>query len=254
MRHWRSKFETFLADFEHANDITGILVCGSYVTGSPTNHSDLDVHILLDEAVNYRERGNRIVDDLLIEYFANPPRQVLAYFDDDLKDKNLMCQTQFATGEILRDDHGAVLALKEKALAMIDAFYSNEPPLMPEYTKYGLWDMRDDVQDAYENNRPDFDFVYYNILDKLLLNYLRGVNRRYHFKAIYGHVTSEVTRRKYLLRELPDPAINGMIVQCITAIDRDSKMAAFEGLTEAILERFGGFEVDGFKLKSDLEL
>jgi len=29
----------------------------------------------------------------LIEYFANPPKQILRYFDEDLQEKSLMCQT-----------------------------------------------------------------------------------------------------------------------------------------------------------------
>ena len=254
MKTWRDKLDIFLADFEHTKDIAGILVCGSYITGNPTGHSDLDVHLVLDERVGYRERGNRIVDGLLIEYFANPPRQILAYFDGDLEDRSLMSQVQFATGEILLDTEGAVLRLKQTALAMIDAFYQIEAASMPEDTKYFLWDMLDDLQDAHETNRPDFDFLYFNLLNKVLSNYLRCINRPYHLKAIYGHITGDITRKKYLLRELPDAPVNALIAQCITTERRDEKMAAFQRLTEAILQKFGGFEVDGFKLKSNVEI
>ena len=70
--NWREKLDIFMSNFEHSDDVIGILVCGSYVTGNPTNHSDLDVHIILNNAVGYRARGNKIIDGLLIEYFANP--------------------------------------------------------------------------------------------------------------------------------------------------------------------------------------
>ena len=76
MTNWREKLNIFTENFKHKNDVIGILVCGSYITGSPTNHSDLDVHMVLENNVNYRERGNKIIDGLLIEYFANPPRQI----------------------------------------------------------------------------------------------------------------------------------------------------------------------------------
>ena len=254
MNTWRDKLDIFLAGFDHAKDIAGILVCGSYVTGHPTAHSDLDVHLVLHESVSYRERGNKIVDGLLIEYFANPPRQIRAYFDGDLEDRSLMSQVQFATGEIVLDTDGAVLQLKQTALAMIDGYYQNNAAHMPEDTKYFLWDMRDDLRDAHESNRPDFDFLYFNLLDRAVKNYLRCINRPYHLKAIYGHITSDVVRGKYLLRELPDAPANALIVQCIAAVHRDEKLAAFEELIEAILQKFGGFEVDGFKLKSDVEV
>ena len=67
---------------------------------------------MLDERVGYRERGNRIIDGLLIEYFANPPKQILKYFDEDIREKSLMCQTQFATGKIIMDKTGDVAASK----------------------------------------------------------------------------------------------------------------------------------------------
>lgn len=120
MNEWKEKLDIFMSDFEYKNDIVGILVCGSYITGTPTNHFDLDVHIVLDDDVQYRERGNKVVDGLLIEYFANPPKQIHRYFEEDIDNKSLMCQTQFATGKILLDKSGDVAALKEKALTIGD--------------------------------------------------------------------------------------------------------------------------------------
>ena len=104
---WQTRLDIFLSEFEHKADVVGVLVCGSYITGSPSNHSDLDVHVVLDDDVCYRERGNRIIDGLLIEYFANPPHQILKYFDEDFADKSLMSQVQFATGKIVMDEKGS---------------------------------------------------------------------------------------------------------------------------------------------------
>ena len=99
MGNWQEKLGIFLASFEHMKDVIGVLVCGSYITGNPTKHSDLDVHLVLDNDIQYRERGNKIIDGLLIEYFANPPKQIIGYLDEDFREKSLMCQTQFATGK-----------------------------------------------------------------------------------------------------------------------------------------------------------
>ena len=251
---WKAKLDIFLSDFEHRDDIVGVMACGSYVTGSPSNHSDLDVHLVLDNMVEYRERGNKIVDGLLIEYFANPPRQISRYFEEDLADKSLMSQTQFATGEILLDKTGDVAALKSKALEMMDTFYSNDAPgEMPDITKYFLWDMLDDLQDAFENSKPDFDLLYFTSLDRMISSYTQAIGRPYNVKVILGNITDSVTRRKYLLRELPDAAIAAMITNAITAADRHEKIQAYQALTDVILDNFGGFSIDGFKLKSDVE-
>ena len=250
---WQKSLNTFLSDFEHMADVIGVLVCGSYVTGSPTAHSDLDVHIILSSDVSYRERGNKIVDGLLIEYFANPPMQIEAYMDEDLEVRRLMAHVQFATGKILRDDTGEVAALKEKAFTAIDEFYKKSPPAsMQEMTKYGLWDMRDDLQDAHETNRADFDFLYFNLLDNLINEYMNAVNMPYHKKAILVNVEDERIRGKYLLRELPDKHISDLIIKAIKAEGRDEKLNLYEQLTEAVLCRFGGFEIDGFRFRSEV--
>jgi len=254
INNWQSKLDIFLADFEYADDVVGVLVCGSYITGNPTSHSDLDVHIVLDNKVEYGERGNKIVDGLLIEYFANPSKQILCYFDEDLKDKSLMCQTQFATGKIISDKIGDIRTLKLKAKKMISDFYSTEHTdlRMSELDKYFLWDMLDDLQDAHESNKADFDFLYFTRLNMLLEKYMNSINRPYNVKSIYGSIVDATVREKYLLRELPNQAINNMIICAISTTVQNEKMAAYEKLTAEIMKQVGGFTIDGFKLKSQV--
>ena len=256
MNEWRDKLNIFLSDFEYTKDVAGVLVCGSYVTGKPTKHSDLDVHIVLDNKVGYRERGNKIVGGLLIEYFANPPKQILRYFDGDLQDKSLMCQTQFATGEIIIDRFGDVAKLKETAKSMISNVYdkTEETSLsMFVLDKYFLWDMLDDLQDAYETGRADFDFLYFTRLNMLLEKYMNCISRPYNSKTILGNIVDSVVREKYLLRELPNHIIKTLINQAIVATSKDDKINTYEKLTSTIIEEFGGFDIDGFKFKSDVE-
>jgi len=53
--------------------------------------------------------------------------------------------------------------------------------------------------------------------------------------------------------KLPDATISDLIVQSITATGRTEKLDAYEKLTSAILESAGGFRIDGFKLKSNVD-
>ena len=254
MINWEQKLEKFLATWEHMDDTIGILVCGSYITGNPTSHSDLDVHIVLDGHAKYRERGNRIVDGLLIEYFANPPNQIRAYFKEDYKDRSPSSQTQFITGKIILDKTGEVQKLKEEAIEMLNKNYDDIPVKSSELTKYGLWDRLDDLQDAYELNRADFDFLYFNCLDNLLSEYMRYIKRPYHMKTILGNITCETVRNKYLLKELPDDNISNLIFECITNPDKGVRIECYEKLTNIVLDMMGKFNVDGFKFKSDIDV
>lgn len=251
--NWEEKLNKFLENFEYKDDIVGILVCGSYITGHPSSHSDLDVHIILNEKVDYRERGNKIIDGLLIEYFANPSRQIKEYFKEDYKDIRPMSQTQFVTGKILLDKTGEVQKLKEEAIEMLDKHYSDLNTNINDLSKYGMWDMLDDLQDGLDNNREDFDFIYYCNLDKLLSLYMRMIKYPYHKKTILGNITSEIVRNKYLLEELPDKDIKELIKNCIVLTSKEERMKNYELLTNKIFDLTGGFDIDKFKFKSPVD-
>ena len=252
---WKNKLDTFLKQFPHMPDVIGVLVCGSYITGNPGPHSDLDVHLVLRDTADYRQRGNKVIDGLLIEYFANPPKQILQYLKDDLAAGNLNSQVQFATGHIIQDTGGAVAALKAQALAQMDAFYQQPAPnsLFP-LTKYGLWDSLDNLEEAFKTNRPDFDLIYFTSLDRLMQAYMQAIRHPYHTMAMYGHLTSNTVRGKYLLKELPAHPINQQIITAITASTKEEKLQAFQTLTQQVLEPLGGFEIDGFTFRSPLDV
>ena len=251
--NWEDKLNKFLKTWEHDEDTVGILVCGSYITGSPSTHSDLDVHIILNDNVDYRERGNKIVDGLLIEYFSNPPKQIKKYFAEDYNEISPMSQNQFVTGKIIKDTNGIVQQLKNEAQQMLDKKYIDIDTSVNELQKYGLWDMLDDLQDVFDNNREDFDFIYYVCLDKLLKTYMKYIKFPYNKKSILGNITSEIVRNKYLLEELPDKSISDLICKCITTKEKEQRIKHYEELTNKIINLFGGFDIDKFKFKSPVD-
>lgn len=250
---WEEKLNKFIDNFEYIDDVIGILVCGSYITGSPSKHSDLDVHLILDDKVDYRQRGNKIVDGLLIEYFANPKRQIRKYFKDDYNNIRPMSQTQFVTGKIMLDKTGEVKELKEEAKAMLKKSYTDLDTSISDLNKYAIWDMLDDLQDCLETNRDDFDFIYYCNLDKLLSIYMRYIKYPYNKKTILGNITSEIVRNKYLLKELPDEEIKELIEDCIVYSSRKNRMRNYQKLSNKIFELAGGFDIDNFKFKSPVD-
>jgi hypothetical protein len=246
---WKVKLDKFLFEWEYMEDTIGILVCGSFITGEPSAHSDLDVHIILSNDVDYRERGNRIIDGLLIEYFANPPKQISKYFEEDYREICPMSQTQFITGRILLDKTGVVQELKNKAKEMLENRYQEIDSKISELNKYAIWDMLDDLQDALESGRKDFNLIYYCNLDKLLSLYMRLIKYPYNYKSILGNITSELTRSKYLLEELPDKRISEIITNCITSDENADKLFNYELLTNKILDLSGGFDISRFSFK-----
>lgn len=243
------KLDKFLDEFEHKDDVVGVLACGSYVTGHPNSHSDLDVHLILNENVDYRERGNRIIDGLLIEYFANTKRQILAYFDEDYRDLRPMSQTQFATGEIIKDYKNTIKNLKTLATKQLNKKFKDIKTEPNPLTLYGIWDSVDDLEAVYQEKRPDFDFIYYNKLDKLLSVCFKDLKIPYNCKAIYGHLTNEIVRNKYLLDEVEDKELCKNIIICITKKHKKTRLKAYKALATRLLEKYK-FNIETFSLKS----
>lgn len=243
------KLNKFLDGFEHKDDVVGVMACGSYVTGHPNAHSDLDVHLLLNKKCDYRERGNRIVDGLLVEYFANTKRQVLAYFKEDLSKFRTMSQVQFATGEVIFDKTGEIAKLKEEAKKQLEKGFSKFDGNLSPLTLYGIWDSMDDMQAIFEEGREDFDFVYFNKLDKVLSCLFRQMKIPYNTKSVYGHLVSATTRKKYLLEEIKDKELKKTIETAIADSDKKKRLDAFVSLCEKILSE-NKFDISNFSFKS----
>jgi len=109
MEKWRQAVELFLNDWKKMKTLLGRWFCGSYVTGNPSEHSDIDLHLLLKSGIDWRERGNKVVDGYLIEYFANPKEQILKYFHEEIASRSCVTAHMFASGEILFDKTGEEL-------------------------------------------------------------------------------------------------------------------------------------------------
>ncbi len=110
------KIEEFLNVWKQEPGYAGALLAGSHAVGTADEFSDVDIHIVFSDDVDWRERGNLIVDGTLFEYFANPIKQYSAYMEQEfLANKNHTAR-MFSTGKILDDKLEEVVRLKAKGL------------------------------------------------------------------------------------------------------------------------------------------
>jgi hypothetical protein len=254
MSDWADKLVIFLEPWRQMPELVGVLVCGSYVTGSPSAHSDLDVHLILSEATEWRERGNVVIEGLVIEYFANPPRQIRKYFAEDHAAGARMAVTQFLTGKVLVDTAGHVALLREEARTWAEKPLPVPPAWKTELDKYALWDMADNLRDAAERQAPDVPFLYHVSLQRLFQVYARhagwampGVEK------LHGCLTSARVRAKYLQPECPARDLAAAFAAALAIADPAQMPARYEELTRMVLETLGGFDLNGWKLRSPVE-
>ena len=181
------------------------MVCGSFVTGCASSRSDIDVHIILDDGVKWRERGNKVVDNHLIEYFANPPRQIKEYFQEDYAAGCITTATQFVTREILWDPEGVVAALKREAKKWVRKRFPCPSKARIELWKYNIWDDLDGIEDAFEKESPSLSFAYFRAIGRWLEIYCKFLEYPLPKDCkVVEMLTYQETKEKYLFPEFPD--------------------------------------------------
>lgn len=254
MAKWKIALETFLKEWQDKEEVVGALICGSYITGNPSKRSDIDVHIILADNVGWRERGNRVIDGFLIEYFANPPSQIRGYFQDDFKKRRTMSMVQFKTGRILFDYTGIIKDLKFEAEEWLEEKYNTMNKTVLEIKKYELWDALDNLKDCYEQDRMDFSFTYHNSLANLFLVYCQFLNlETIPFYQIYSYLEDPIYLQKYSKSAFPDEDFREIFMRAMHEDNAEKMMASYEAVVEYVFIQMGGFHIDGWHIKSPIE-
>lgn len=166
-----------------------------------------------------------------------------------------VCGVQFLTGKVLLDKRGIVQKLIDEARIWKDKDYPEWPETLIEIKKYELWDTFDNLLDCYEEERADFEFVYSNSLSRLFHLYSEfiGLEKIPH-DHIYKFLVEPAYLTKYMKAPFPDPEFGQWYINAVTAESRDQKMKLYRQLAEYVLEKAGGFQIDGWSLKSSLDL
>ena len=249
--NWEAALDKFLAPWRTRPEVTGALVCGSYVTGDPSPRSDIDVHILLKPSTKWRERGNDFVDGFLVEYFSNPPHRIREYFREDYGANDHACATQFVTGRVLFDYTGGIARLKREAQRWIDKPFRKPSRVQELVGRYGLWDNLDNFRDAVERGEADLAWRYVHGLTAILRTYSRfGGDAFLRFDKVYAGLTSDVLARKYAQRPFSDPIFGRRFAAAMLETHPAKMLPTLEALTRYVHRKMGGFEIDGFRLRS----
>ena len=250
--NWEAALDRFLAPWRERPEVTGALVCGSYVTGDPSPRSDIDVHVLLKSSTAWRERGNDVFDGFLVEYFANPPHRIAEYFRSDYADNDHACATQFVTGRIVFDRTGVLAKLRKDAQRWIDKPFRKPTREQTLMSRYALWDALDNFRDAVENGEPDLMWQYVHGLTAVLRAYQRFTGDCYlRFDKAYAGLTGDSLEKKYAQRPFSDRMFARRFAAAMLETDPARMRPTLEALTRYVQRKMGGgFEIDGFRLRS----
>lgn len=249
---WEGAVEEFLGPWRERLEVVGALVCGSYITGSPSPHSDLDVRIVLAPGTAWQERGNRIVEGFLVEYFANPPEAIREFFANDRERHRLVTATMFATGRILFARDRTLERLRTEAARSLRRPFPRLSRREVERTKYLIWDSLDNLTEAHRGRLP-LAHGYHDHVQGVYSDYARFL-RQPVLPAfqLHRYLTDRHYRGKYRLAAFPDPRFRRLLLQALGARGRDDMLRCAGALSRHAIRRMGGIDIDGWRLRSRL--
>ncbi|MFA5303858.1 MAG: nucleotidyltransferase domain-containing protein [Candidatus Nanoarchaeia archaeon] len=254
MEAWEKAVGEFLKDYKNKDYVIGAVACGSYITGNPSKHSDIDLRIVLKDDIKWRERGNKIVNGFLIEYFMNPIRQELKYFKDDYMDRRRLDAHMYSTGKVLFDKTGDVKKIIKIAKKFNVKRFKKAACVKKESSKYALWDMLDNLEEVYEKNGREFYFVYYNFLNNIFYNYSQVIG----YEDVGCHkvlrfLTDKKDMKKYGLFSFPDNLFIELFVKCFDLSKKDEMMKYYRKLNDYVLKNMGFKGINGWKFRSKIK-
>jgi hypothetical protein len=236
----------YLTEWKDKKEYLGALITGSRAAGIADNYSDADILIVLSDGTDYKERGNKIVDDIVVEYIACPESYWYSLFEDDVKNNQRMWIAMWRIGKIVEDTSGVIAKLKEEALTKFKTPIEKLSGEKLEMTKYQLWDGLENLKSLYETNDSSFNPTYYLQLSKIIgaYSWFNGVTMPAVSKWS-KYFQNEFFRGVYGLDEIRDKYFTDKILGLMT----NPNMEEISKLTEYVLEKVGGFRIDGWVLR-----
>lgn len=248
MEKWEVALDKFLNKWQDTKEVQAAIVTGSYVLGTATPSSDIDVQIVLADSVTWRERGNEIVDGILFEYFANPPKSIRGYFMEDFKNGRRAAARMFATGKIVFDKTGIGKTLQEEGKKELKKVFDKPAFTRIEPNKYHIWEMLDGIKDS--EGSKDFRFQYYLLLDEIWRSYTNFLGAEMVAPSkMYKMLNSNDFRSKYQIDSLPDSRFIGLMNKALEVENTPN----IEELANYTLIQMGGFKIDGWKFRTPAE-
>jgi predicted nucleotidyltransferase len=254
MKDWEKALNKFMNKWDTNEDVVGAIVCGSYITGNPTKHSDIDLHIILDNKCDWRMRGNEYVDGTLIEYFINPPKQYKKYLESDYSNDRKIDAHMFSTGKILFDSTGDVKKLVTLSKKYLKKPFKKTKGVGIEISKYHLWDNCDNLEEVLLRNKSDIYYCYYNYLDDLFRVYCKFLGfENVSFNKVRRFLVEKKDKTKYNVEDFSDKKFVKLFLSLLELKEPTIMVKEFKKLNEYVLNQMGGLNVDGWKIKTPVE-
>lgn len=251
MERWEASANKFLEECSFLSDIEIVYLTGSYAHNSADQYSDIDLYIVLKDSAHWRERGNKNVDGFIVEYFANPLRQIKKYIELQHNDGNQITINMILNGNVLMDKNSSSGALREYCLQKLTEPYPELDEASRGMKLYTIWDRFNELERSYQNSSRDFSVQYDQFGIDTIYTYSRFLKASlppyYH---LYRWLTDEEYFGNFSLPEFPDPIFRLQIIQFFALTDIFEKFRLAEEMKKYVIEKMNGFDIDHYVYRS----
>ena len=217
----------FINEMNYSEDeIIGIVVCGSFITGYATEKSDIDINVIKDDTSSELIRGVKTIDGYKFEYFEKPISDYYKELKVAPKNQKGALLPIIGYGEIIIDRDNIIQELKNQVLSV---YNMPIPVLEGDALKEHLAIIDNRVirlQESYNNNSMDFESIYYLLLERIRKFYSRKIG----CYSIPPEKTVKVYSdleyaKKYCGGSVPDQEFIDMYFKALKALTRTDKLA-----------------------------
>ena len=235
----REIIDRFIKENINLKDVEAILLVGSYAVGNNNKYSDIDLYIILKERVRYRERGNLLLNGVLIEYFMNPCYMIGDYMRNDKRGHGGSMANMLINGKLLYGNKEIVKKLRRRAY-----YYINKKNKYDIARYYHAWDLYDDYKACMFHK----ELPYYNALQALIEAYL--FNNDYYLlppQKIERVFKDEEYRNRYKINKFPNNIFNKLVINCFDNPNDNN----IDILYKYVMED-GKFNINNYKYKNKI--
>ena len=252
MNNWELSLNKFLEQYINEDYFLGAILTGSYATGNNDINSDIDVFIVTKDTTNWRERGNKLIDGYLIEYFINPVRQVLKEFEEGFKDGGIATTLIFAGSKILYDKDGTIESLVNKAKQDLNKEINKIPEFKWKMNCYTVWHSFYELNSKYIKNE-DIDYTYNIYLNDIIkAHFLNNQIPTLPVHKIEKILTNKEYRNRYNIKKLPEDIFIDKLLKCFKEKDYNKKYEYAKDLYDYYMNQNKDFDINNFELRSEI--
>lgn len=252
MEKWELVVEKFLEEYKNEDYFLGAILTGSYATGNNDINSDIDIFIVTKDSTTWRERGNKLIDGYLIEYFINPVRQVLKEFEEGFIDNAIATTLIFAGSKILYDKDGTIEKLVNRAKEDLNKDLEVIPEFEWKMNCYTIWHSFYELSSKYTKNE-DIDFTYNIYLNDIIKShFLNNEIPLLPVHKIEKILKDEEYRKRYNVKKLPDDIFIEKLLKCFNEKDYNKKFMCAKDLYDYYMKQNSNFDINDFSFRSDV--